>query len=271
MKSTLPTAQPGSTLRRLGLPQLRLIAFILGLATLAPVPAADTSPDPKSLPAPKRVRVPKLHGLIKVDGDLNEPVWTKAAVLQPFYLNEDAGREREHTEVRLWYDDGALYLGWTCRDVDIQATFTNRDSHFWEEEVVECFITAKDLKHYFEFEWNPLNGVFDATMENDLDDRGVSKTFRGEWNYTAKGMTSGVKVKGTVNNSRDQDEFWRVEIRLPFSDLGQGTPKSKEIWRANFYRFNRGKETPVEMLSWSPALLPGFHQPSRFGYLEFDE
>jgi len=248
-----------------------MVVFILGLVNLTPLPAADTSPDPKSLPAPKRVVVPKLHGPIKVDGELNEPVWAEAALLQPFYINEDAGWEREHTEVRLWYDDKALYLGWKCRDADIQATFTRRDSHFWEEEVVEFFVTSKELNRYFELEWNPLNGVFDAIIDNDLDEKGVSKTFRGDWNYTAKGMTNAVKVKGTVNNSSDKDELWQVEIRLPFDDLGHPTPKPKEVWRANFYRYNRTKGQPVEQLSWSPALLPGFHQPSRFGYLEFGE
>jgi hypothetical protein len=78
-----------------------------------------------------------------------------------------------------------------------------------------------------------------------------------------------VKVKGTVNNSSNQDEYWQVEIRLPFDDLGHPPPKAGEVWRANFYRYNRTQGRAEELLSWSPALLPGFHQPTRFGYLEF--
>ncbi len=233
--------------------------------------AAETTVDPKSLSAPRSVVVPRLHGSIKIDGELNEPVWSKAARRQPFCKNDGSGPGREHTEVRLWYDDEALYLGWTCQDVDIQATFTNRDSRFWEEEVVEFFVTAKDLNRYFELQWNPLGGVFDAIIDNDLDEKGVSKVFQGDWGYTAKGMQSAVKVKGTVSDSSDKDAFWQVEVRLPFAGLGQPAPKPKDIWRANFFRFNRTKGLPVEELSWSPALLPGFHQPSRFGYLEFGE
>ncbi len=240
-----------------------LLAAALGLR------AADQSPDPKTLPAPKRVVVPRLNGPIKIDGNLIEPVWAKAAVLKPFFQNDGSGREREQTEVRLWYDDNALYLGWTCVDSDIQATFTERDSKFWEEEVVEFFVTPKDLSRYFELQWNPLGGVFDAIIDNELDERGVSKNFKGDWSFTAKGMKSAVKVKGTVGNSTDKDEFWQVEVMIPFSDLGRSAPKPKEVWRANFYRFNRGKGQPVELLSWSPTMLPGFHQPSRFGFLEF--
>jgi hypothetical protein len=246
-----------------------LAVVMLALTTLLPATAGEKSPDLKSLPAPKRVVVPKLDGRIKLDGELNEPVWSKAAVLGPFYLNDGSRQERERTTVRVWYDAQALYLAWTCKDKDIQATFTNRDSKFWEEEVVEFFVTAKDLTRYFELQWNPLGGVFDAIITNELDAQGVSKSFRGDWDFTAKGMQSAVKVRGTVANSNDKDEFWQVEVRVPFADLGQPTPKPGGVWRANFYRFNRTKDLPVEQVGWSPTRLTGFHQPNRFGYLEF--
>ncbi|MSU20253.1 MAG: hypothetical protein EXS30_02525 [Pedosphaera sp.] len=250
---------------------LTMILFTFGFASLQPLHAADKSAEPKTAPAPKRIVIPKLRGPVDVDGELRETVWSKAAVLKPFYKNDGSGRERENTEVRLWYDDTAIYLGWTCQDADILATFTERDSKFWEEEVVEFFITAKDLNRYFELQWNPLGGVFDAVIDNELDERGVSKKFAGDWSFTAKGMKSAVKLKGTPNNSSDKDEFWQVEVRVPFADLGQAAPKPKDVWRANFYRFNREKDRPAELLSWSPTLLPSFHQPTRFGYIEFGE
>jgi hypothetical protein len=225
--------------------------------------------DLSQLPAPQRIVVPKLNGTITVDGDLREPVWGKAAILSPFFKNDGSGRERETTMVRAWYDDQALYLGWTCTDSDIQATFKDRDSRFWEEEVAEFFITPKDLTRYFELQWNPLGGVFDAVITNELDERGVSKKFDGDWSYTATNMKSAVKLKGTVANSSDADEFWQVEVVIPFADLGQPAPKPREVWRANFYRFNRAKDLRVEQVSWSPTQLPSFHQPSRFGFLEF--
>src|SRR5439155_13658370 len=156
------------------------------LAPTSAGPPVET-PSASAPPAPKRVRVPKLKGTIKIDGALNEAVWTKAAVLAPFFNNDGSGREREHTTTRLWYDDHALYLGWTCKDIDIQATFTNRDSKFWEEEVVEFFVTPNELTNYFELQWNPLGGVFDATVTNQLDEQGLSKSFEGDWSYTAKG------------------------------------------------------------------------------------
>jgi hypothetical protein len=241
----------------------------LGLSLCGAALAAGSLAEPKTLPPPKRVVIPKLSGPVHIDGELNEPVWSKAARLTPFSQNQSGEPEREHTEVMLWYDDEALYLGWICKDVDIQATFTNRDSHFWEEEVVECFITQKQLGEYFELQWNPLGGVFDATITNQLDRNGISTNFEGDWKYTAKNMTSAVKVIGTVNNSNDRDELWQVEVRLPFADLGQKRPQPGDVWRGNFYRFDRTKGQPVQELGWSPTRLKSFHQPSRFGYIEF--
>jgi hypothetical protein len=252
-----------------GMCPLRPLLAVACAALTLSATGADQLVDPSKLPPPKRLVVPKLQAKIVVDGDLNEPVWQKAAVIPAFVPSDGSGPEREKTTVRVWYDATALYLGWTCTDVDIQATFTARDSKFWEEEVAEFFITPGDLARYFELQWNPLGGVFDAIITNQLDERGVSKKFQGDWNFTAKGMKSAVKLKGTPANSSDKDEMWQVEVAIPFADLGQPTPKPKEVWRANFYRFNRTKDLPVEQLSWTPTLLLGFHQPSRFGYLEF--
>jgi len=261
---------PSGSQQRTG--TFRVIRVMLWcLVTSFSTAAADKSTDLKSLPTPKRVVVPKLHGPLTVDGDLSEPVWTRAVAVSPFSRNDGSGPEREKTVVRLWYDETALYLGWTCMDSDIQATFTARDSKFWEEEVVEFFVTSATLNRYFELQWNPLGGVFDAIIDNKLDQQGVSTNFTGEWGFTAKVMKSAVRVKGTTGNSNDRDEMWQVEVVLPFADLGELTPKPKALWRANFYRFNRAKDHPAELLSWSPTLLPGFHQPARFGYLEFGE
>jgi hypothetical protein len=239
------------------------------IATPAAAASTATTADPRDLPPPKRVVVPKLRGALKVDGELTEPVWASAAKLGPFILANGSRTEREPTMVRVWYDDTALYLGWTCTDSDIQATFTARDSKFWEEEVAEFFITPNELTRYFELQWNALGGVFDAIITNQLDERGVSKKFDGDWSYTAKGMKSAVKLRGTAAKADDKDEFWQVEVAVPWSDFGVPAPKPGDVWRANFYRFNRGNGLPVEEVSWSPPMLRGFHQPTRFGYLEF--
>src|SRR5882762_7018964 len=76
-----------------------ILVVVWCLVTLFSTVAADKAIDLKSLPAPARLVVPKLHELIPVDGNLNEPVWTKAAAVSPFRQNEDSAREREKTVV----------------------------------------------------------------------------------------------------------------------------------------------------------------------------
>jgi hypothetical protein len=205
---------------------------------------------------------------------LDEPAWQKAARLAPFVHSDTMQQARVNTEVRVLYDAAALYLGWICDDADIQATFKDRDSRFWEEEVVEFFVTparvtSGALNQYFELQWNPLGGTFDAIIANTLGPDGRSKEFKGDWSYTASSMTFAVKADGSVQNSSDRDQRWTVEVRIPFADLKVTPAKPGDVWRANFYRFNRDRDREVEQLSWSPTIWPGFHQPMRFGYLRF--
>ena len=242
-----------------------LVAVVLAAVVRAQAPATPAGP----LPEPKSVSVPFIAAAVKIDGVLDEQPWQKAARLTPFVHHDTMATARVSTEVRVWYDDAALYLGWICEDTDIQATFTQRDSRFWEEEVVEFFVTPSSLDRYFELQWNPLAGTFDAIIANELGPDGRSKQIKGDWSYTAANMTYAVRVDGTVQSSTDRDRSWTVEVRIPFADLKASTPKAGEVWRANFYRFNRDRDAQTEQLSWSPTIWPGFHQPARFGHLRF--
>ena len=212
--------------------------------------------------------IPRVESEPKIDGKLDEAAWNTATRL--ILVENDSGKQtKEAASVRVMVTADALWLGWTMSDRDIQATFVERDSHFWEEEVAEFFVTAGALDRYFELQWNPLGGVFDAIISNRLDSKGKSRGIDGDWSFTAKGMKSAVKVSGTVADSSDVDRSWTVEVKVPFADLGLTAPKPGEQWRANFYRFNRGGGVGVEKQSWSPTLDGSFHQPSRFGILEF--
>lgn len=256
----------------------RIVLFVAGLMAMAvtsvplhravaqaQAPATATSP----MPDPKSAVVPRIDAQVTIDGVLDEQPWQKAVRLTPFVRNDTMMPARVGTEVRLWYDQAALYLGWTCEDYDIQATFTQRDSRFWEEEVLEFFVTPGTLDRYFELQWNPLGGTFDAIITNEVGPDGRSKQFKGDWSYTAASMTHAVRVDGSVQNSTDRDRRWTAEVRIPFADLKVSTPRRGDVWRGNFYRFNRDSDGEPEQLSWSPTMLPGFHQPTRFGYLRF--
>lgn len=250
----------------------RSALLALGLALLQFSPRAAEPPSPASVhSALPRVVVPKLGGPVKLDGELDEAVWGRAALLQPFVRNDGRGPAREATQLRLWYDDQALYLGWTCQDTNIQATFTRRDSPLFEEDAVEFFVATNELTRYFEFEWNPLGTIFDAVIQNRLRSDRTSRFFTGNSAYTATNLQAAVKVKGQLNHTASADEGWQMEIRLPFSDLGVPPPRPKDTWRINAFRVNHTRGLKTELLSWSPTLTRSFHEPGRFGVLEFGE
>ena len=57
------------------------------------------------------------------------------------------------------------------------------------------------------------------------------------WNI--EGLKTGVSIKGTLNDSRDIDSCWTVEIAMPWTSLGvyahkQIPPADGDQWRVNF-------------------------------------
>lgn len=242
--------------------------------TFPPIASTQTPSATPVVDLPNHAQIPKVNASIQIDGKFDETFWKEAAILKPFYLNDASAISPLATEVHIAYDDTALYLGWICEDNDIRATYKEHDSKLWEEEVAEFFVTSNliepnKINRYFELQWNPLGTTFDAIIDNQLDKNGLSKTMNGDWSYTAQGMKSAVWVDGTVQNESDTDRVWQVEVAIPFSALNCPTPKAGDVWRADFFRYNRAAGKTEEYYSWSPTRLASFHQPSRFGYLEF--
>ena len=247
--------------------------LLLGVLALAPVlRAADSKPaSDQPTPLPRPVVIPRFNSTVTIDGNLHESVWAKAAVIKPLLLNDGSPPGGEPTEVRLWYNQHALFLGWICRDTNILATMTNRDDQLWEEEAVEFFITPNGLERYFEFQWNPLATTFDAVVTNALDSQGKSRSYRFDPTFNATNLTAAVVVNGSTSDASDRDESWQVEAMIPFTAFGPAPPKPGDVWRGNFFRINRGTNQASQFFSWSPTGSPWFHQPNRFGDLEFGD
>jgi len=141
---------------------------------------------------------------------------------------------------------------------------TERDSEFWLEEVVEIFLTPDGLNRYFELQWNPLGGTFDAIIDNKIGEQGASLGIEGDWSFTAANM------RWAVNNDT-ANQLWTVEVAVPFKDLNQDSPEPGAVWHANFFRVNALEDNQHEYSSWSSVLHPSFHQPLQFGRLVFFE
>jgi carbonic anhydrase/acetyltransferase-like protein (isoleucine patch superfamily)/bifunctional DNA-binding transcriptional regulator/antitoxin component of YhaV-PrlF toxin-antitoxin module len=232
------------------------------------MPGSTVRPEPPQRGSLPRYECRRAAGGITVDGSLDDAGWVGVPRLSSLVHSNGSGSPAQATELRACWDDRHLYVSFACKDTEIWANFENRDDPLYEEEVVELFLCPTgDLRHYFELEVSPANVLFDAKVFNPEGDRAIMLVDR-EWN--GSGIRSAVRVSGTLNDRSSPDIGWIVEIAVPFADLGlPGPPEPGTVWRANFYRIERGEVT--EFTAWSPTYKEpaDFHVPSCFGELVF--
>jgi hypothetical protein len=199
-----------------------------------------------------------------IDGLLDDEVWKQATPVE-LVRSLDGGKPSLRTVARLAYDDQNLYVSFDCEDSDVWGTLLRRDDPIYNEEAVEVFIDADaDGKTYNEIEVSPNNTVFDAYFPARRQGMDTS------WD---SGMTSAVKVRGTLNNPSDRDDGWSVEMQIPIARLANVPhvpPRKGDRWRFNLYRLEHIDRRAVEGSAFSPPLVGDFHHLPRFGWLVFD-
>ena len=70
----------------------------------------------------------------------------------------------------------------------------------------------------------------------------------------------------TMVKVNETSQTWNCEMRIPLKALSETMPAAGVRWRINFYRCDRANKA---FLAWSPTLTGGFHEPEKFGLLEF--
>jgi hypothetical protein len=165
---------------------------------------------------------------------------------------------RLSTALRVGLRGRVLCVRFDGRDDGVVATYTGHDDPLWEEDVYEVFLAptteAPDL--YYEFEVNPLGALFDARIESPQRRRAGMRIVT-EWD-----------CEGFAAPVTRRPDRWSASIRIPLDPLCGGS--SPAVWRAAFYRIDRG--SPDEFSAWSPTLAdpPEFHRPERFGILKMN-
>jgi hypothetical protein len=206
-------------------------------------------------------------GAIRVDGRLDEDSWRWAAPVGEFRSIYDPGRPVKFpTEAKVLWDATNLYVAFECIDPSPWGTVMNRDGHLWLEEVVEVFLDPDgDGFNYAELEVSPNNIVVDLLCPRPRPD--IDDAIR--WNIAG--------LQTAVERSAGG---WTAEIAIPWRSLaGTGVsavPQAGDRWRVGLYRIKRpgGPRQPNtpenEFTAWSLTRAGrGFHDPERFGIVEF--
>lgn len=210
---------------------------------------------------------------ISIDGKLDEADWQRAveAPLKNTLTREEVPLK---STVKFLWDDTYLYAAFFCEDPDAWATYTEEDDPLWEEEVVELFIDPDGNGfNYYELEINPINQKVDLIVNNGGKRlNGAYQVWR-EWDF--KKIKSAVYVKGDGKKVGTKDEYWTVEIAVPFDDLWElphVPPNDGDMWRLNAYRIERGnpeEKSDDFYAAFSPTLVGSFHTPWQFGKIYF--
>ena len=196
------------------------------------------------------VKIPRLEAAITVDGILNEPAWSSAAVLNGFsqYAPQDGIAAVDSTQVLVWYSATALHFGIRAFQPRerVHATLADRDKISQDDYVQILLSTFNDGRQATVFMVNP----FGVQADGILVEKGT---------LPGGGFTSGaVQARETPDLNPDYvfqskgrvtDFGYEVEVRIPFKSV-KYQAAAVQTWGINIVRKvqYRGYED-----SWAPA------------------
>ncbi len=206
---------------------LRLcLPVLLLLVQPAMAQAPPPSPTVVSGVGSPTVTIPRIDAAVKIDGVLDEPVWSQAARLGHFsqYQPADGRPAEEETEVLVWYSPTAIYFGIVARDRDpssVRATMPDRDNLDSEDTVTLYLDTFHDLRRAFFFTVNPLGAQQDGMHSEAGFNAGT---------LSGGGMDDKTPDFQFDSKGRLTDFGYVVEVRIPFKTLRYPGGRAPQTW-----------------------------------------
>ena len=188
-----------------------------------------------------------------IDGDLSDPVWEQADVIDLLVQQTPRFGEpgSEKTEVRVIYDSEAIYVAAYCYETDpskrVANILTYRDDqiHGKDDVIRVAFDTFHDHRRAYAFSVNALNTKHDGFVDN--------RSFNHDWNEVWDVRT------------RIHEDGWSAEFRIPFRILRFPSGEDQE-WGFNINRRIRHNN---EQNYWGPHPPPfQLYGVEYYGHLE---
>jgi hypothetical protein len=202
-----------------------------------------------------------------IDGKVDEEIWHDAEVFTDFVQAEphEGQPATEKTEVRILYDDRAIYFGVICHDSEpdrIVVTDSRRDSDLSNMDAFKIILdTYHDRQNGFVFGTNPAGIEYDGQVTNEGDSGRM-----GGSNRQVSGSGAGFNLNWDASwhvRTQISDDGWTAEFEIPLRSLRYGS--APQTWGVNFYRNIRRKR---EEDYWSPvARIYNLHRLSSAGEL----
>ena len=219
---------------------------------------------------------------VRIDGNLAE--WDAAPWSNPFVdIEGDAAPPpRFRTRVKMLWDDAFFYIAAEMEEPHVWATLTQHDAVIFHDNDFEVFLDPNsDTLEYYELEINALNTTWDLFLPKPYRFGGKAQN-----GWEIPGLRTAVRVDGTLNDPRDVDRGWTLEMALPWKALSPyarrpAPPGDGDEWRINFSRVEwehqvvdgRYRKVPGKREDnwvWSPQGIINMHIPEKWGYVRFE-
>jgi hypothetical protein len=278
------------------MPRLVLIALTALAATLPPACFLMTSPSEpvedvaESYVPPRGYVCYRALTPPRIDGRLDDEAWRAVPWTEDFVdiEGDKKPRPRFRTRAKMLWDDDYFYVGAELEEPHVWATVKRHDAVIFEDNDFEVFIDPDGDSHeYYEFEMNALNTTWDLFLPKPYKDHGSALN-----GWEIAGLRTAVCVDGTLNDPRDTDRGWSVEIAFPWKVLNEQAhwlkdrpahPVDGDQWRVNFSRvewrhkivggkyerFPKTRESNEDNWVWSPQGVIDMHRPETWGYVQF--
>jgi hypothetical protein len=215
-----------------------------------PPAAVESAAEYQHARAP-RARAARLDGSISIDGALDEAAWSSAPPISNFLqtLPLEGEPVSERTEVRLAYDDAAIYIGAILDDRSpVTTRLARRDASLDDSDLLVVLLDSyHDHETAYRFWTNPSGVKGDEILTANNLGRGDS-SWDPVWEVATEVTDAG----------------WVVEMRIPFSQL-RFSPSDVQVWGVQFERdINRNQENAT--FPFTPTLERA--GVSRFAHLD---
>lgn len=181
---------------------------------------------PANFPQPKSFIIKRAKGAVAIDGNMNEPAWNNAPLIDEFYeMNLPKLAPPGHTKARMLWDDKYLYFGFICEDSNIDAPKLPRDGEIYFHDCVEVFLMPLFERHlYWEVNVSPSGSLLDCF---------ASKYYSAFTSYMFYDETvEGLLFATTLTGPAGKPTGYVTEIAFPIDQLpGWGEPKAGKTMR----------------------------------------
>ena len=142
------------------------------------------------------LRVPHLTGAITLDGDMDDQGWTRppGPASTGEFLLDNGKPARPHTHARLVWGGEYLYMAVLASDEDIRS-----------------------------------DDAFDLVFSQGDSEHTMAVTPRAVISGSIEGAHASSEIDGTIDNPKNFDEEWSLELAIPFASLGMKGERGENI------------------------------------------